>query len=186
MSIFTNPASGAREDGERYTAAVLELLGDADPFEILATTVSWCESEVSDLTDEQLSRPEAPGKWSVIEILRHLADSELVWGYRLRKVLAEDRPRLTGFDQDLWAERLNYAASSWRESLGAFRALREGHLGLLANASEADLDRVAVHSERGEESVRHMILLYAGHDLVHRNQIRRVRSAAERQTDPGM
>lgn len=174
MSVFTNPASGAKQDSERYIAAVLELLGDADPLEILATTPSWCESQTSDLTDPQLRRPEAPGKWSIIEVLQHLADSELVWGYRIRKVLAEERPELTGFDQDLWARGLRYSASSRDSSLATFRILREGHLALL-RAPETDLDRVGIHSERGEESLRHMIRLYAGHDLVHRNQIERVR-----------
>ena len=180
MSVFTNPASGTREDGERYIAAVLGLLGDADPLEVLETTPSWCENATRGLTEEQLRRPEAPGKWSVVEILQHLADSELVWGYRLRKVLAEDRPELTGFDQDLWARRLKYALFSRERSLATFRILREGHLALLAGASETDLDRIGVHSERGEESVRHTMKLYAGHDLVHRNQIERVRRSAGR------
>lgn len=175
MSVFTNPASGAREDAERYITAVLGLLGDTDPLKVLRATVSWCEEQTSDLTPEQLRQPEDPGKWSILEILQHLADSELVWGYRLRKTLAEDRPELTGFDQDLWAQRLQYSEATRDQSLATFRVLRDGHLWLLSLVPTADLERVGVHSERGEESVRHMMRLYAGHDLVHRNQIARVR-----------
>jgi uncharacterized damage-inducible protein DinB len=176
MSVFTNPATGAREDARRYIVAVLDLLGDADPLQVLGATASWCERHTEDLTVEQLARPEAAGKWSIVEILQHLADSELVWGYRLRKVLAEERPELTGFDQDLWAQRLGYAAISREESLAVFGTLRDSHLRLLSALTDADLDRVGIHSERGEESVRHMIRLYAGHDLVHRNQIARLRA----------
>lgn len=174
MSVFTNPAAGAIEDARRYIAAVLDLLGDADPVQVLGTTVSWCEQQTEDLTVEQLARREAAGKWSIVEILQHLADSELVWGYRLRKVLAEERPELTGFDQDLWARRLGYAAIPREASLAVFGTLRDANLRLLSTLAEADLDRVGIHSERGEESVRNMIRLYAGHDLVHRNQIARV------------
>jgi hypothetical protein len=177
MSVFTNSASSAKEHRDQYISAVLGLLGDADPKTVLARTPGWCERETAALTVEQLRRPEAPGKWSLVEILQHLADSELVWGYRLRKVLAEDRPELTGYDQDLWATRLNYPASSPSQSLTTFRVLRDANMRLLAGASEADLDRVGIHNERGAESVRHMIRLYAGHDLLHRNQIARVREA---------
>ena len=177
MSVFTNAASSAKEHRERYVGAVLELVGGEDPRKVLETTADWCEQQTSGLTPAQLAHAEAPGKWSLVQILQHLADSELVWGYRLRKVLAEDRPELTGYDQDLWATRLDYAASSRDHALAMFRALRQANLRLLDGASEADLDRVGIHAERGPESVRHMIRLYAGHDLVHRNQISRVRTA---------
>ncbi len=174
MSVFTNPASGARDDGERYTRAVLELLGDRDPLDVLSTTVAWCRERTEGLGEDRLDRPEAPGKWSVGQVLQHLADSEVVWGWRLRTVLADDRPRLTGYDQDAWAARLGYAEADREEALAVFGALRASHLRLLGRASERDLDRVGLHEERGEESVRHMVKLYAGHDMVHRNQIDRI------------
>lgn len=174
VSVYSNPASGAAEDAAAYIKAVLELLGDREPLEVLATTVSWCRGFVDALAPEQLAVPETEGKWSVAGVLQHLADSELVWGYRLRKVLAEDRPELTGFDQDLWAERLGYDDADPEEALSMFAALRSANLGLLSGASPTDLDRVGRHDERGEESVRHMMRLYAGHDLVHRRQIERI------------
>jgi uncharacterized damage-inducible protein DinB len=179
MSVFTNAASAAKEHREQYVTAVLDLLGAADPREILTTTAEWCERETGDLTPSQLGRPESPGKWSIVEILQHLADSELVWGYRLRKVLAEDRPELTGYDQDLWATRLGYASALREHALATFSALRAANVRLLEDATPADLDRVGLHAERGPESVRHMIRLYAGHDLLHRNQIARLRHALQ-------
>ncbi len=174
MSVFTNPASGAADDADRYIAAVLELLGDREPLEILETTAAWCAERTSTLSGEELRAPERPGKWSPVQVLQHLADSELVWGYRLRLVLAEDRPTLTGYDQDRWSERLRYSEQSREAALEQFAALRRSNLGLLEGASDEDLSRVGVHAERGEESVRHMIRLYAGHDLAHRRQLDRI------------
>ncbi|HYU78676.1 MAG TPA: DinB family protein, partial [Vicinamibacterales bacterium] len=129
------------------------------------------------LSEKEITQPEAPGKWSVAQVLQHLADSDLVWGYRVRMVLAQDRPQLTGYDQDLWAERLRYDAADARQALNDFAVLRQANLRLLARASDDDFNRVGVHAERGEESVRHMIRLYAGHDLLHLQQLARIREA---------
>ncbi len=175
MSVFTNPASRSAEQGSAYTAAVLELLGARNPIEVLQNTVSALKQVRGGLSTDQVTQPEAPVKWSIRHVLQHLADSELVWGYRLRMVLAHDRPRLTGYDQDLWAERLGYDEASADQALEDFGVLRLANLRLLARASNEDLKRVGVHAERGEESVKHMIRLYAGHDLLHLEQLARIR-----------
>jgi len=132
---------------------------------------------VSGLSEAVLSTPETEGKWSMRQVVRHLADSEIVWGWRMRLVLAQDRPAITGYDQDLWSARLRYDKADVEQSLQEFAVLRRSHLGLLSAASEDDLRRVGVHSERGEESVGHMIKLYAGHDLLHLRQLDRIRAA---------
>jgi hypothetical protein len=121
-----------------------------------------------------LRRPERDGKWSLAQVVAHLADSELVWGYRLRRIVAEARPRIEGYDQDLWAERLDYASADVPSSLAVFDALRNTHLRLIAAMTDEDLRRVGVHDERGEESVAHLIRLYAGHDLLHLRQMERI------------
>jgi uncharacterized damage-inducible protein DinB len=175
MSVFTNPASHSAEQAAAYIAAVLDLLGDRDPMGVLERTPAALAAAITGLSDAQLREPEAPGKWSHSHVLRHLADSELVWGYRLRMVLAQDRPRLTGYDQDLWAGRLRYEDDDARQAIDDFAALRRANLRLLGRLSPADLERVGVHAERGEESVEHMIRLYAGHDLLHLRQLARVR-----------
>jgi uncharacterized damage-inducible protein DinB len=177
MSVFTNPSSRSAEQGAAYTAAVLELLGARNPIEVLQNTVSDLKQFRDGLSTEQVTQPEAPGKWSIRHVLQHLADSELVWGYRLRMVLAHDRPRLTGYDQDLWAKRLGYDEASADQALEDFGVLRLTNLRLLTRASNEDLKRVGVHAERGEESVEHMIRLYAGHDLLHLEQLARIRRA---------
>ena len=176
MSIFTNSAARSKEEAQAYTAAILDLLGDQDPIGVLRDTPAAVRDGIIGLSDEQLSTPEAAGKWSIREAVRHLADSEIVWGWRLRLVLAQDRPTLTGYDQDLWADRLDYAHADVAEALTDFATLRRGNLRLIRAATPADLQRVGVHSERGEESVAHLIRMYAGHDLLHLKQIDRIRA----------
>jgi hypothetical protein len=177
MSVFTNPAGRSIEQAREYTAAVLGLLGPQDPLNVLRSTPDALRKAIVGLTERELSQSEAPGKWSIRHVVRHLADSDLVWGYRLRLVLAQDRPTLTGYDQDRWAERLNYDQAPVEMALEEFSVLRRSNLRLIAGASAGDLERVGVHAERGEESVAHMIRLYAGHDLLHVAQLARIRQA---------
>ena len=177
MSVFTNPASSSVEQARAYTAAILELLGTSDPIAVLRGTPDALNRAIGGLTERQVSQPEAPGKWAIRHVVRHLTDSDLVWGYRVRMVLAHDRPTITGYDQDLWAERLHYDQASLEISLEEFRMLRRSNLRVITSASPADHQRVGVHSERGEESVSHMLRLYAGHDLLHLRQIERIREA---------
>src|SRR5215216_2174906 len=106
MSVFTNPATGAAEHASAYVRAVLELLGDREPVAVLREMPSALRRAIDGLSPHQLRQPERPGKWSIAQILQHLADSEVVWAWRMRLILAQDRPQLTGYDQDLWAERL--------------------------------------------------------------------------------
>jgi uncharacterized damage-inducible protein DinB len=179
MSVFTNPASTSAEAAAEYTRAVIGLVGEREPLEVLRATPAALEAAVAGMSAEALSAPEAPGKWSVRQVLRHFADSDLVWAWRLRMALAHDRPPLTGYDQDAWAERLGYDESDPAESLEEFRVVRRGNLRLIDRASPDDRLRVAVHAERGDESVEHMLKLYAGHDTLHLRQIERIRTAIE-------
>src|SRR5260370_8199411 len=152
MSVFTNAASRSVEQAREYTAAILDLLGDRDPHDVLRTTRGGVRTSVAGLTDRELSAREAKGKWSIRQVIRHLADSELVWAYRLRLVLGQDRPPLTGYDQDLWAERLHYTDASVDESLDEFAVVRRSNLRLLTAVPPADLPRAAVHPHAGEET----------------------------------
>lgn len=179
MSVFTNPASASKEHARAYIDAVLGLVEGADPMGILRGTPEEVRRLVAGMSEEAVATPEATGKWSVGQVVRHLADSEIVWGWRLRMVLAHDRPELGGYDQDAWAQRLGYEDAPLEWSLEELAALRRGHLWLLDRASPDDLERVGVHVERGEESVAHLIRLYAGHDVLHLRQIERVRAAVE-------
>ena len=177
MSVFTNPAAAAPGQASAYVSAILELLGDRTPMEVLARTPAALVEAIDDVTGDRFRQSEAPGKWSIAQVLQHLADAELVWGYRVRMILAHERPAITGYDQDLFASRLRYDEAEPASALEQFRALRRANLALLAKMSEADRQRVGVHAERGEESVNQMIRLNAGHDLLHLRQIARIRVA---------
>ena len=174
MSIFTNPAGAARESAAAYITALMELLGDRDPMTVQSELVDAIRELTTGLSEEELARPEARGKWSILHVVEHLADQELVNGYRLRSIVAEEEPPLRGYDQDLWAAKLRYGAAGLEPVLAELRALRERNLRLYRSLSEAELDRVGLHSERGPESARRLRSLTAAHDLLHLRQIARI------------
>jgi uncharacterized damage-inducible protein DinB len=179
MSVFTNPATGAAGNTAAYVTAILELLGDREPISVLRETPSALPRAIAGLSMQQLREPERAGKWSIVQILQHLADSEMVWAWRVRLILAQDRPPLTGYDQDRWAERLRYDQADVLDALELFDVVRGANLRLAERASPEDLKRVGVHVERGDESLAHLLRLNAGHDLLHLRQIERVRHAVE-------
>lgn len=174
MSVLTNLSSGAIGNAGAYATAILELLGDSDPQRILQETARRLRDAVEGRNDELLRRPKAKGKWSAIEIIQHLADSEVAWAWRLRSVIAQDRAEITGYDQDAWAAALRYKEADLEPAIQQFEVLRESHLRLLEGLDDSTLAHVGVHRERGEESIEYMIRLYAGHDLVHLRQLDRV------------
>jgi hypothetical protein len=177
MSIFSNPASSTPTDIAAYVAGLLQLLGDRDPVVVLRQTPNAVQRFLDTVPAPIAANAEAPGKWSIREVVQHLADSELVGGFRLRMVLAHDRPSLMGYDQDLWASRLRYCDIDVRDALEQFSVLRRANLHLWQHLTPADLGRVGIHGERGEESLEHMRRLYAGHDLLHLQQLERIRAS---------
>ena len=175
MSRYSNPSDSTPDEIDSYISALLDMIGDQEPLDVLAVFIDEIRKITDGLTAEQLRTPEAPGKWSAIELLSHLADGEMIWAVRIRMTAAHDRPELPGYDQDLWAKRLGYKDAALADVLAVLAPLRAANLRLIASLTPADLRRVAIHAERGDESIEHMIRLYAGHDLVHRWQLERIR-----------
>ena len=138
MSVFTNPASRAPEQAGQYVDAVLGLLGDQDPLQVLGATPAQLKEAIAGLSDAKLHQPETDGKWSIAEVLQHLADSEMVWAYRLRMTLAQDRPSLAGYDQDAWASRFDYAGTDPDQALAVFGVVRRANLAVLAGIAPGD------------------------------------------------
>jgi hypothetical protein len=176
-SPFTNAAGRASEQAAAYVRSILGLLGDRDPLEQMARLVPELRAAVAGVSETELRRAEAPGKWSIAQTIAHLADTEIVFGWRLRLVLAQDRPTITGFDQDAWTARLGGAYPDAGSAIQQIASLRDTNLALLRSLAPADWERVGMHTERGPESVRLMAKLYAGHDLVHLRQIARIRAS---------
>lgn len=174
---FTNPAGEAGENAAAYVRELLALLGERDPLEVQSELVPALQRLLAGLDGETLRKPEELGRWSCLQVVEHLADSEMVTGYRVRSILTESNPPLAGYDQDAWAARLGYRDARLQDVLPELAAMRARNLRLYRSLDEAQLDRAGVHAERGRESVRHVIRLIAAHDLVHRNQIERIKRA---------
>lgn len=174
MTVFANPATSATENPVAYRAALVGMLGERDPLAVLAELPDWLARRTRGLDDVRARRPEAPGKWSVVEVVAHLADAELVHGYRTRMIVAEQEPKLPGYDQDGWALEFHYAAADLAATLAFLTSLREWNLGYWRTLTPAQLARIGQHAERGPESAGLYLQLAAGHDLVHRRQVDRI------------
>jgi hypothetical protein len=174
---FSNPAGSAAGAASNYVRALLDLLGSRDPLEVMAELVPWLETRLRGVAEPVLRRPEAPRKWSVVQVIQHLADSDLVAAYRIRMMLSTDRPPLPGYDQDRWAGEFRYDQVPLPLALNQLRALRAANLHLWKQLTPEQLERVGLHAERGAESVAHLLRLMGAHDLVHRRQIDRILSA---------
>lgn len=177
-SQFTNLQGRAPAQASEYVRSILALLGEQDPVIVQSRLVGKLRAAITGLSATALDRAEAPGKWSIAEVIRHLADSEVVGGWRLRLVLGQDRPAITGYDQDTWVQRLAGAYADVESALGVLEPLRAAHVRLLRSLTPEQWEREGVHAERGPESVRLIAKLYAGHDLAHLNQIERIKKAA--------
>lgn len=157
-----------------YVDETLRLLGDRVPLTVLEETPAWLAARTDHLPESVLRRPEAAGKWSIAQVLAHLADCEIVFGWRARLTLCEDRPTVRGFDQERWERRLAYEDSDPAEALHAFATMRRWNMHVWRAATPEDMSRVGLHSERGEESFEMLLRMTAGHDLRHRRQVDRI------------
>ena len=123
-----------------------------------------------------------PGKWSAREIVHHLADSETTSAIRLRRLLAEDRPVIAGYDQDEFAIRLRYNEREMEPALEAFRSARAATTQLLQLMTDADWNREGEHTESGRYTPEHWLAIYAAHAHNHAAQIRTLRDALRQST----
>ncbi len=164
-----------KETPQQYVRRILGYVEGKKPLAVQRSTPQRIERLLRGLTRAQLRRRPAPGKWSIGEILAHLAETELVGGYRIRMILSKNGTPIQAFDQDEWAKSSNYARQDPRHSLALFHALREANLRLIRSLGPRKLRRYGIHAERGKESVAKVVRLYAGHDVNHLGQIARLR-----------
>ena len=160
-----------KETPHEYIDRILSNIGDADSWQILASTASRLRDAVAGRSEPELSRTPAPGRWSVRQIVAHLADCEVVAGWRLRSILATNGTVLQPFDQNRWAEVFRYEDAPISEALDLFEASRRANVRMLRSVDPALLDNFGMHAERGRESITHLVRLYAGHDRNHLRQI---------------
>jgi hypothetical protein len=159
------------ETAQQYIDRIVSNVGDGDPWEIQTTTPGRLRQLVAGRSEAELTRQPGPDRWSVRAIVAHLADCEVVIGWRLRSILAVNGAPLQAFDQDRWAEAFKYEEIPLADSLDLFEASRRGNLRLLRAADPVQLEHFGVHAERGRETITHLLRLNAGHDLNHLRQI---------------
>ncbi len=159
------------ETAQEYTQRILGYLGGEDPVKILAVTPRKLSKILRGVPRQKLGKKPGHGKWSVGELLAHLADSETVMSFRIRFVLESNGAPIPAYDQNVWATFSNAAKQDPKISLAAFVALRERNVRLLKQIAPGLWEHFGIHSERGKESVRRLAEMLAGHDINHLKQI---------------
>jgi DinB superfamily len=180
VTVFRVPGSSRRldesdnsmsETAQQYTERLLSYSAAQDPLELLQAAPSKVAALINGRSKEELTRRPAPDKWSVGQIVAHLADAEIAISWRLRQILSTNAVAIDAYDQDLWANTFHYEQRDPQQSLAAYRALRESNIVLLKSVDRKLWDNYGVHSERGNESIHHMTKMTSGHDLNHIRQI---------------
>jgi hypothetical protein len=136
---------------------------------------------VSGLSEKVLRYKPSLEKWCVLEILAHLADVEIIYGYRLRQMLADAKPVIAPIDQDAWARNLNYLDSPPSELIAFYGLGRHHNLRLLRSLKASDLAKSAYHPElQREMTVADLVERMGGHGAGHLHQIEKLKTAASK------
>jgi uncharacterized damage-inducible protein DinB len=167
-----------QETPQQYIQRILGFVEGKDPLRVQRETPKKLHTLIKPLNKKQLMQPPEPGKWSIAEILAHLADAELVGGWRMRVILGSNGVSLQPFDQDVWAKTFAYARRDPVASLEIFRVLRESNLGMLKSLPENLWENYGMHQERGKETITHIVRMFAGHDLNHLSQVESISKAS--------
>jgi hypothetical protein len=163
-----------QETPKQYTKRLLAYQRGKNPMAILTATPKRINRLLRGVSRRQLSVRQGRDKWSAAEILAHLADAELVFGFRLRLILGSNRTKIQAYDQDVWASYSRYRTHDPLLSLDAFRTQRERNVRLLARLPRRMWKYYGIHSERGKESITRLTEMIAGHDINHLMQIERL------------
>jgi hypothetical protein len=172
------------ESSEQYRDRLAGYLGEHDPMTIQRETPRKLANLIRGMPVRDLAARPDSGKWSVVEILAHLAEDELASAWRYRQMIEHDGITLNGFDQDLWALLGNYKGWSATEALELFRLLREANLRMLESISAEQWDHSGKHVERGPLAVRELVRHMAAHDINHTLQIERLLAGQIKQPEP--
>lgn len=149
----------------------------AELIERYRTGTAAVEAALAGITDEELDRqPADPDEWTARAVAHHLADSEAMAYIRLRRLIAEDDPRIAGYDEPEWARRLHYDRPI-ATSVAVLAAVRAASLDLLERLTDAEWQRTGTHSESGPYGVDQWLRIYAAHSHEHADQIRAARAA---------
>jgi DinB superfamily len=162
------------ETAQQYSQRILANIEDKDPLKAQSLAAKKLERLVKGVPASRLRKRPSPDKWSVSEILAHLADAEIVIGWRIRSILGAPGTPIQAYDQDAWAAAGNYAKRDPRKSIEQFRAMRDANLAFYKSLRPEQWKQSGMHAERGEESIERIARMIAGHDINHILQIERI------------
>jgi len=163
-----------KETVQQYIQRINGYAEGKKPLAVQTATAKKLERLIKGVPTSKLRKRPAPDKWSVGEIMTHLADAEIVGGFRMRLILGAPGTPVAAFDQDAWVVSGHYVKRDPRKSLAQFRAVREANLALLKSLTPEQWKHYGMHSERGQETIEHIVRMFAGHDLNHLQQIERI------------
>jgi hypothetical protein len=161
-----------QETPQQYTERILSYIQGKEILKVLASTPKQLSSLLKGVPKPKLVKRSNPDKWSIAEILGHMADTEIICSFRIRLILGSNGTPIQGFDQDVWAHYSNYSKQDPAVSLEAYRVNRKRNIHLLNSLPHEMWDYYGMHSERGKETVTRVVEMLAGHDINHLSQIR--------------
>lgn len=158
-----------------YIKRILTNAIGKDPFEVLAQTPKRLRKLTKGLKKKQLRFQPAPGKWSIAQIIAHLADAELTGAYRLRMMVSQSGSPIQAYDQDMWANAMKYEEADVEDKIELFSTVRNSQIAIWKSLHGDEWEKFGMHAERGHETVERFAQLHAGHDINHLNQIEAIR-----------
>ncbi|MGA2336361.1 MAG: DinB family protein [Terriglobales bacterium] len=167
------------ETAQQYTQRILANAQGQDSLKVQSVTTKKLARLIKGVPTAKLRKRPAPGKWSIAEILAHLADVEIAIGWRMRFILGAPGTPVQAYDQNAWVSAGHYEKRDPRKSIELHGAVREANLALLKSLSPDQWKHYGQHAERGQESIEHMVRMVAGHDINHIRQIERILTPAK-------
>jgi hypothetical protein len=168
------------ETAQQYTQRIVAHAKGQDPIKIQSATNKKLARLIKGIPTAKLRKRPAPDKWSVAEILAHLADVEIATGWRMRSILGAPGTSVQAYDQDAWVIAGHYEKRDPRKSIELHAIVREGNLALLKSLTPDQWKHYGQHAERGQESIERMVEMLAGHDLNHIQQVERILTPTKR------
>lgn len=118
---------------------------------------------VAGMTAEQARARPVAGKWSTLEVVCHLVDFDPIIADRMKRVIAEDRPKLLGADENKFAARLAYHERDLQEELTILEVTRGQMARILRTLKPADFERIGEHNERGPQTLEKLLTTAINH-----------------------
>lgn len=167
------------ETVEQYRSRMLGNIKGQDPLKVQAATAQKLARLLKGVPKAKLRKQPAPGQWSIHQIVIHMSDTEVAYGFRVRLTLGAPGATLIAFDQDSWVTACHYDKRDTTTALEQFAALRKANIALLKSITPEQWKHAGMHVERGEESIEMAVSMMAGHDVNHLAQIEHILKPAK-------